>query len=77
MPSGCQTRRKIFEATSLSKVPKSPGLNLLSRAVWCWLKALSSLLENVTSPADSTVKPAFSAQQLKPSYFFLIWMSFQ
>lgn len=33
MPSGCQKRQKIFESTSLSKAPKSPGLNLLSCAM--------------------------------------------
>lgn len=36
IPSGYQTRQKIFNSTSISKVPKSPGLNLLFCIIWCW-----------------------------------------
>lgn len=76
MPSGCQTRRKIFESTSLSKVPKSPGLSLLSCAILlaqstfqsprnchltCWLHCKTSTFYSATWTI----------------LLFLIWVSFQ
>lgn len=61
-------RAKIFEPSGISRVSKSPGLNLF---LMCWATLAPSIFQSPTKCHPGyDVKPALLTQQLKPFYIF-------